>query len=78
MLPNIANGDIIGDITEETTVENRILALLHENPAITASQLAEITGFSTRKVSRIVKNLRENDTIGRIGFTRKGYREIHE
>lgn len=74
------NGDIIGDnngdITGEKADQNRVLGLLRENPAITAALLAEKTGFSTRKISRIIRELRENDLIVRIGSTRKGYWEI--
>ncbi|MDO4345112.1 MAG: winged helix-turn-helix transcriptional regulator, partial [Eubacteriales bacterium] len=65
-----------GDITGENTDSNRVMELLRDNPAITAALLAEKTGFSTRKISRIMKELRENGMIIRVGSSRKGYWEI--
>lgn len=74
------DGDIIGDnngdITGENTDSSRVMELLRNNPAITAAVLAEKTGFSTRKISRIMKELRENGLIVRVGSTRKGYWKI--
>lgn len=67
---NIANGDKNGD-------ENKVLRLLEKEPDITAKQLSEKTGFSTRKISRIIRNLREEDRITRIGSARKGYWKIN-
>ena len=48
----IANGDNNGD-------ENRVLLLLEKEPNLTAKKISEQTGFSTRKISRIIKSLRE-------------------
>ena len=57
---------------------SRVLELLRENPAITAVFLAEKTGFSTRKISRIIKELRVNGLIVRVGSARKGYWEMKQ
>ena len=64
---NIANGD-----------ENKVLHLIKEYPDITAKKMSEHTGFSTRKISRIIKGLREAEKIIRIGSDRKGYWKIGE
>ena len=50
-----------------------ILSFLKEEPGITAKRLSQKTGFSTRKVSRVIKRLRESGEIVRIGSDRKGY-----
>ena len=68
---NIANGDENGD-------ENKILYLIKKYPDITAKKMSEQTGFSTRKISRIIKGLREAEKIIRIGSDRKGYWKIGE
>ena len=56
----------------------KILLLLEKEPDITAKKLSEKTGFSTRKISRIIKKLRESGKIIRIGSDRKGYWEINK
>lgn len=43
-----------------------------------AKRPAEKTGFSTRKISRLIKKLRENEKIKRIGSDRKGYWKINK
>ncbi len=70
---NIANGDKNGDNSGD---EKRVLLLLEKEPDITAKRLSEKTGFSTRKISRIIRNLREEERITRIGSARKGYWQI--
>lgn len=72
---NIANGDKNGDNDGD---ENKVLRLLEKEPDITAKLLSEKTGFSTRKISRIIRNLREEDRITRIGSSRKGYWMINK
>ncbi|MDY4079011.1 MAG: putative DNA binding domain-containing protein [Clostridium sp.] len=74
-VPNIANGDEFGD---EIGDENKILAVLKREPAITAKKLSETLNVSTRKISRIIKTLRENGTITRVGSDRKGYWKINK
>ncbi|MDE7277199.1 MAG: winged helix-turn-helix transcriptional regulator [Lachnospiraceae bacterium] len=67
----ITHGDENGD-------ETKLLLILKKEPGITAKRLAEKTGFSTRKISRLIKELRENEKIKRIGSDRKGYWEINK
>ena len=64
------NGDENGD-------EKVILKILMEQPGITAKELSVRSSFSTRKISRIVKTLRESGKITRIGSDRKGYWKIN-
>ena len=63
------NGNDIGD-------DNKVLNLLEKHPEITAKKMLEQLSMSPRKISRIIKRLRENNTIIRIGSDRKGYWEI--
>lgn len=74
---NIANGDKTGDNNGDKTGDNsdetEIMALLAQKPFITAKEISVQTGFSTRKISRIIRELRETDKIVRVGSPRKGY-----
>lgn len=63
------NGDNNGD-------KNTILNLLKKEPAFTAKELSEQTGVSARKISRLVKELRETGKIVRIGSARKGFWQV--
>lgn len=63
------NGDENGD-------ENKVISILRERPEITANALSQELGCSTRKISRIIKKLREGGKIKRVGSDRKGYWEI--
>ena len=63
------NGDINGD-------KEKVLNMLIKQPSITANELAENLKVSPRKISRIIKDLRESGLIVRIGSTRKGYWKI--
>ena len=71
----IATGDESGnDIGDD----NRVLNLLEKYPEITAKKMSEQLSMSPRKISRIIKRLRENGTIIRIGSDRKGSWEIRK
>ncbi len=65
------NGDDNGD-------EIKILKMLENQPDITAKKLSKETGFSARKISRLIKKLRESGKIIRIGSDRKGYWKINK
>lgn len=54
------SGDISGDI-------NIILTLLRAQMNITAKEISEQTDFSVRKISCIMKELRETGVIIRVG-----------
>ena len=69
----IANGDDIGDDDSEMM---KVLGLLEENASITAKQMSEQMDISARKVSRLIKALKENGKIIRVGSDRKGYWKI--
>ena len=65
------DGDINGDI-------NRVLSLLEKQPSITANQMAEVLQISTRKISRIIKELKEKEVIIRIGSNKNGHWKIQQ
>lgn len=69
------NGDENGN---ENGDEKLVLKMLMEQPNITAKELSILSSFSMRKISRIVKRLRESGKIIRIGSDRKGYWKINE
>lgn len=56
----------------------KILLILEEEPNITAKRLSEKVGFSTRKISRIIRELKESKKITRIGSDRKGYWKVNQ
>lgn len=70
-ISNIAIGDENGN-------EIKILNILRQKPDIIAKDLSELMGVSSRKVSRIIKSLKESGKITRIGSDRKGYWKINE
>ena len=71
----VTNGDINGDINN---VSEKVLEILIQRPDITAKELSKVLAFSTRKVSRIMKTLKETGKIIRIGSNKKGYWRINE
>ena len=74
---NIAIGDNNGDISgDNCSDKGKILFLIEKEPYITAKKMSEQTGLSTRKISRIIRELRESEKIVRVGSSRKGYWEI--
>ena len=56
----------------------RVLEFLRHETTATGRGMAAELGISDRQVWRILKKLRENGTILRIGTTRKGYWEVKE
>ena len=67
----IANGDENGDENgEENGDEKIVISVLEEMPNITAKLLSEKTGFSTRKISRLIRGLKEEGKIVRVGSDR--------
>ncbi len=75
----IANGDNHGDnVGDKVDICNRILELMKRRPTITQKQLSVEVQISTRQISRIVKELRENGTVIRVGSARTGYWQVIE
>jgi ATP-dependent DNA helicase RecG len=52
--------------------EDKILALLHENPKITAKEMVEMSGIPLRTIRRILAEMTENKTIERLGGRKSG------
>lgn len=74
-----ATGDEAGgDNGDETGDDIKILKILKEQPEITAKGLSVRSFLSTRTISRIMKELRENGKITRVGSDRKGYWQINK
>ena len=68
-MPAIAHGDINGDA-------EKVFKLLSEKPGITAKEMEAVLGFSGRKISRIMKELKNMGKIVRIGSNKTGYWKI--
>lgn len=50
-----------------------ILNLIKENPSYTGNEMSLKSNISKREIQCIIRTLRENDVITRIGSNRKGY-----
>lgn len=61
----------------ENNDEKKVLDIIKETPSITQPQIATKTGFSTRKVNRLISALRAKEKIVRIGKTKGGHWEIN-
>jgi predicted HTH transcriptional regulator len=76
----VDNGDDIGiDNGDDNSAENnidKILNAISDEPKATQKRLSEITGLSTRTISREIKELREAGVINRVGSDRVGYWDI--
>ena len=70
----VAVSEQIGDDNGD---DMKILLLLEREPDSTAKKLSEKVGFSTRKISRIIKSLRDAEKIIRVGSDRKGYWKVN-
>lgn len=57
---------------ELTEKEKMVVLALIENPYLTYSKLAEMTGLSKRTISRITKQLVEKKYLERVGNNKKG------
>ena len=68
----VINGTI-NDIDEEKKV---IVAKMVENPRVTIKAMSNYTGYSVRKVNRIIKELKKLGIVERKGANKTGYWEI--
>jgi len=69
--------DVGDDVGVENNIE-KILSAISAEPNATQKRLSEITGLSTRTVSREIKGLRDTGIIKRVGSDRLGFWEIIE
>ena len=71
----IANGNINGDINGDA---EKLFKILCQKPSITAKEMEAVLGFSIRKISRIIKGLKSEGKISRIGSNKTGYWKINQ
>ncbi len=69
--------DTLGD-TLDDTLENRILKLLRDKPAVTQTELSKALGISEASIKRAMKKLSASGRINREGGKRFGYWEIKD
>ena len=74
-LPQVANIIASGDDNGNDD-ELKALEILKNDSSITAKQMAERMNISPRKVSRLIKELKDKEKIVRVGSDRKGYWKI--
>ena len=56
----------------------KIIEALKENSKITIRELQEVTGLSESGVKKIIRQLRQNNLIKRVGGNKGGYWEVLE
>lgn len=71
----IASGDDNGNENGNND-ELKALEILKNDSSITAKQMAERMNISPRKVSRLIKELKDKEKIVRVGSDRKGYWKV--
>ena len=62
----------------ENNDENRVLDIVRKTPSITQPQIAAETGFSIRKVNRLISSLRSKEKIIRIGKTKGDHWKVND
>lgn len=72
----IINGTINGTINDIDEEKKVIVANMVENPHVTIKAMSSYTGYSVRKVNRIIKELKELGIVERKGANKTGYWEI--
>lgn len=78
---NTANGDKNGGKNggkNGVDEARKVMKLMLDNPEITVNELSIRLEISSRKMSRIIKELRESGKIVRIGSTRKGLWQVNK
>lgn len=58
--------------------EKKVLEILHIHPTATGRGMAEEIGISDRQIWRILKKLREEGTVIRVGNSRTGHWQVIE
>ena len=78
----VGNDEKVGDndSVDENITENqqKVIALIVENPRISASTLANLVGISKRKVEENISKLKTKGIIERIGPDRGGYWNVNK
>jgi ATP-dependent DNA helicase RecG len=71
-------GEKVGEKVGEsfTPSQKRILLLLRQNTRLSALELAEEVGISSRKIEQNIARLKESGILFRIGPTKGGYWEV--
>lgn len=75
MLRQEETGGVINGVIKSDD-ERIVLSLIQSNNDITVSQIAEKSGFSPRKVDRLIAALKEYGVIRRTGSNKTGSWEI--
>lgn len=69
-MPKDQNGTLNGTLSD--TLEEKILTIIRENPKLTQSQIAVLTGRSERSTKRMMKSMMEKGKIERVGGRKYG------
>ena len=71
-------GEKVGEKVGESLTPNqkRILSLLRQNTRLSARELAEKVGISSRKIEQNIAKLKESGSLRRIGPAKGGYWEV--
>lgn len=70
---DFAANKIGGKVGGKVNLQDKIIKLITNNPAISINDIAKKTGISKRNCERIMAKLKETGTIKRSGSSRSGY-----
>ena len=73
---NQGNDVVTNVVTNVTSNEDKVIALLRQDGKMTAKVLAASLGLTQRQVQRILANLKERNKIIRHGASKNGYWEV--
>lgn len=66
-------GTNVGVKLMTSSIEEKILLLLRDNPHMTAQGMAETFGKSKRQIERIIAGLKADGRLKRVGASKSGY-----
>ncbi len=71
-----ANGNDVGIENGIDNIDEKVINIIINEPSATINRISEKLGVSSRKISRIIKKLKEDRVIERVGSDRKGHWKI--
>ncbi len=75
----VPNRQSVGlDVGLDVGLEKKVLEIISQNPHMTMQEIAEKLNVTKRTIERVVKGLREKNSLERKGGKRYGYWEVHE
>jgi ATP-dependent DNA helicase RecG len=65
-------------VKSSVNTEDKILAILKENPKTTIEEMASILDLTSRAIEKQIANLKKENKLMRVGSARKGYWKVND